>query len=362
MKIINASYQFLKEDDINKKIERVARICYKSEEKIGEGTDIKMINSLVSRNHLAMLEHASLAFRVDAATYNLIIDAINTIEQLILKAADKESIRCYLRLTQCAIPVSENMSKSRFIISGNMRAWIETLRELEILACVPPVLYEALMNNASAIMKASQLDSDIVCGVAEGYQYEAFDGGFFAEVITDFTKLTPEERMVHEDMSVLFTVDRGITHELVRHRDCSFAQESTRYCNYNLGKFGQEITVIEPCFWDTTPENGTPESIACYNAWYDSCTFAETQYFNIIHNGGTPQQARAVLPSSTKADIVMTTNLREWKHIFNLRACDATGAAHPQVKEVMVPCFKELRDGDYNFAFENMLTMDEAIK
>lgn len=365
MQIIEAGYQLINEPSITKKIERIARICYKSEDKIGEGTDAKMIDNLVGRNHLAMLEHASLAFCVDAATYNLLIDAVDMIQHLIINAADKKAERCYLRFTQCAIPVEENLSTSRFIVSGNMRAWIETLRELEIMNCVPPVLYEGLMTNAPVIMEAAEFTDAVTVGVGENYEYKPFEGQvLFAHVITDFTQLTDEERLIHEDVSVLFTVDRGVTHELVRMRDCSFAQESTRYCNYSLGKYNREITVIEPCFF-ARPDGvdlPTDEWAEKYGAWRTACEECEKAYFRLLDAKATPQQARDVLPTSVKADIVMTTNLREWRHIFELRACDSTGPAHPQMKEVMIPCLKELRDGAYNFAFGDLVAADEVTK
>ena len=231
--------------------------------------------------------------------------------------------------------------------------FVETLRQLKDMSCVPPVLYNALLENASVIMKAAGIDN-ITCSVEECYDYKPFDEDFFAEIITNFDELLPEERMIHEDISVLFTVDRGISHELVRHRDCSFAQESTRYCNYSLGKFSNEITVIKPCFWE--------EDTEIFNEWKMSCEEAEKSYFILINEKATAQQARIVLPTSLKAEIVMTANLREWKHIFNLRACDSTGAAHPQVKEVMIPCLKELRDNEYNFAFKGMIASDEVMK
>jgi len=134
-------------------------------------------------------------------------------------------------------------------------------------------------------------------------------------------------------------------------RDASFAQESTRYCNYANGKFGNEITVIEPCFW---VEDRTEEDNLMHNKWVDSCETAEAMYFEISEMGAQPQQARSVLPTSTKADIVITANLLEWRHIFNLRACDATGPAHPQMKEVMVPLCKEVQVGEYSFAFGDL--------
>ena len=132
----------------------------------------------------------------------------------------------------------------------------------------------------------------------------------------------------HFSISVKMIVDRGVSHEIVRHRVASYAQESTRYCNYSQGKFGSEITVIEPLFFDKN-------SIE-YSIWEDSCLQAEKAYNQLIHMGRTPQEARSVLPNSLKTEIVVTMNLREWIHFFNLRAIGTTGAPHPQMKEIAV--------------------------
>lgn len=127
----------------------------------------------------------------------------------------------------------------------------------------------------------------------------------------------------HVSATVKVICDRGVSHELVRHRLASYAQESTRYCNY--GHAG-EITVIKPCFF----EEGTPK----YNIWRASCEEAERRYMQLLASGATPQEARTVLPNSLKTEIVMTMNLREWMHFFNLRAIGTTGAPHPQMREV----------------------------
>ena len=125
------------------------------------------------------------------------------------------------------------------------------------------------------------------------------------------------------DITMRWICDRGVSHELVRHRLCSFLQESTRYCNYSKGKFGKEITFIKPCVY----EEGTP----LYQLWYNACKDAEKAYLEILNFGGTPEQARDILPISTKTEIVVKANLREWRHIFSLR-CDF--AAHPQMREI----------------------------
>lgn len=138
----------------------------------------------------------------------------------------------------------------------------------------------------------------------------------------------------HASFSVKFTVDRGVSHEIVRHRMASYCQESTRFCNYNLDKFGNEITVIYPCFFeleeDLTKEERERKSHQYY-LWLRACQDAEKSYFNLLAEGCTPQEARSVLPNSLKTEVVMTANIREWRH-FLMQRCSAS--AHPQIREV----------------------------
>jgi len=133
----------------------------------------------------------------------------------------------------------------------------------------------------------------------------------------------------HGAITVRFITDRGITHEMVRHRISSFSQESTRYCNY--GK-KDEITVIDPriAFPDM--------SDATYSAWEEAMRFAEDTYLNMVADGVAPQLARSVLPNSLKTEIVWTANPREWLHVFSLRC---SKQAHPQIREVMIPLREE---------------------
>ena len=141
-----------------------------------------------------------------------------------------------------------------------------------------------------------------------------------------------ESVIEHATVSVDFTVDRGVSHELVRHRLASFTQESTRYCNYSKGKFGSEITVIRPCFWDADSP--------VYGGWLSAMEMAERTYLGLLACGASPQEARSVLPNSLKTELVMTTNIREWRHVFKLR-CDKT--AHPQMREVMRPLLSQFK-------------------
>lgn len=161
------------------------------------------------------------------------------------------------------------------------------------------------------------------------------DGESAKKFVAGLIKRGHEAMLEHSSLSVLFTVDRGVSHELVRHRLFSFAQESTRYCNYGQGKFGSEITVILPLFFDTGM--GTASNSLVYDEWKYACLSAERHYFKLLEMGAQPQEARSVLPNSLKTEITITGNYREWRHFFNLRACDATGLAHPQMSEVAKP-------------------------
>lgn len=157
--------------------------------------------------------------------------------------------------------------------------------------------------------------------------------GTAEKMVKALVKSKHEAMLEHFSFSVKFIVDRGVSHELVRHRVASFAQESTRYCNY--GNKGGEITVIKPLYLSDCGED--------YNLWRKSCAVAEKQYLDMLAYGLTPQEARAVLPNSLKTEVVMTANLREWRHFFSLRACGATGKPHPQMLEVAVPLLKEIK-------------------
>jgi thymidylate synthase (FAD) len=154
------------------------------------------------------------------------------------------------------------------------------------------------------------------------------------------------------DATVRFITNRGVTHELVRHRLCSFAQESTRYCNYGKDKFDNQVTFIKPV-WFTTDQWGfgggclleDPEA-----TFIRSLKQAETNYFTLLDNGWSPQEAREVLPNALKTEIVVKANLREWRHIFKLRC---SGAAHPQIRDLMIRCLCEMND-HIPYVFEDL--------
>lgn len=138
-----------------------------------------------------------------------------------------------------------------------------------------------------------------------------------------------ESVLEHASMSVRFVVDRGVSHELVRHRLASFSQESTRYVNY--GKRG--LTFVRPCF-------GWIEGSTLYRDWIFSMEQAEYTYLRMIGAGAKPEEARSILPNSLKTELVMTANMREWRHVLKLRT---SPKAHPQMREVMLPLLSECK-------------------
>lgn len=139
-----------------------------------------------------------------------------------------------------------------------------------------------------------------------------------------------ESVLEHFSFSVRFIVDRGVSHELVRHRVASFSQESTRYCRYN----NRDITFIQP-FSET-------RQIAAYSIWHEAMRNAAVSYSMLVDDLKiSAQEARSVLPNSLKTEIIMTANLREWRHFFKLRT---SAAAHPQMREITIPLLAELKE------------------
>ena len=141
-----------------------------------------------------------------------------------------------------------------------------------------------------------------------------------------------ESVLEHEKLTVKFICDRGVTHEIVRHRIASYSQESTRYCNYSKDKFGNELTFIRPRFWADDSEE--------YAVWKQAMEEIEKTYVKLISLGAKPEEARSILPNSLKTEIVCTMNLREWRHFFRLRTAER---AHPQIREISVALLDELK-------------------
>lgn len=274
MRLIKPSYEIWEQESglegVYKMIEKVGRVCYKSEDKIAEGTAKSFVDRLMKSGHGAMLEHGTIYLTIpnDHQAYNFFGDN-------------------WVRDTYGASPYSSVVWDSdKIYITTNLRVLVENgwLDDLKYL-CEP-------------------------------------------------TEYHVKRVTVH------FICDRGVSHEFVRHRVFSFAQESTRYCNYSKDKFGNEVTFIEPCWYNTSKSNDLADEY-----FINSLKDAERLYFNLLDNGWKPQEARAVLPNALKTELVMTGFVDEsgWINFFNLRALGTTGAPHPQAKELAEPLFEEFK-------------------
>lgn len=305
-------------ENVMKHIERCGRICYKSEDRITQGSAEKFCASLIQRGHTSVLEHANLIFRMNRPVYYWWVRLI--------QLADSHSY--YLRYTRTGTSTDNSES---FVISGNVRAWRDAIHffntKYEITWPIPIV--KCFQNYG--VLFEDLFDERYVA------EYDFIDDG--AMQPTSELDLNKEEWPIHGTKTICFTCDRGISHELVRHRTASFSQESTRYCNYSKGQFGGEITVIKPLFFD--------ESSPVYRIWKNDCVLSETMYFDLLNEGYSPQEARSVLPNSLKTEVVMTDTYAHWHHFLELRT---PKAAHPQMREIAIPLLKDFQKESSFFA------------
>jgi thymidylate synthase (FAD) len=324
MRVIKPSYEIMIQPagplGVLQHIEKVARVCYKSEDKITEDGEsaIKMCNNLISRSHEAMIEHSS--YIIQAASYTTYQKILNDIQEL-----EECGYDIFLRYT---------FYEERGIVSGNARAWIDFFKAYLARYGVMPYY--------SNIFLTEDIDKNVLFGE---FQVESLSNEpVGVKFISKEDLKEGIEKMVHYDVSVKFIVDRGVSHELVRHRIASFGQESTRYCNYGNEKFGNGITVIDICggiILDNAMMKLSPEvRSSIHEEWCHAMEDAERHYLKMIELGSTAQIARSVLPNSTKTEITMTSNLREWNKFFGLRV---PVTAHPQMREVTYETFDEFK-------------------
>ena len=292
--------------DILKKIEWVGRTCYKSTENITDESAPKFVSSLIKRGHEAMLEHASFCFEVDYGVYCYVRSAIK-------RLSDEYGFNCFIRFTD----------EERVLMSGNVRAWRDLFHSMNQWIKIP-MCFKDFICEYPILLPEFQDD----------FCFNTVNHGSIRPIHADDLK-TKQEFLTHCDITVRFVIDRGISHEIVRHRPASFAQESTRYCNYAKDKFGNEITFIVPY--------GFEYDSSAWKMWKDSAECSEAYYFTLINMGVTPEWARAVLPNSLKTELIMTANCQEWRHFFKLRACNSTGKAHPQMLEVTRPLLNDFK-------------------
>ena len=306
-------------------IEKVGRTCYKSEDKITEDSAAKFVASLVKSSHDAMIEFGYI----------------------------------YMKITDIDFLEFFRETRPHFIhmvgeyAVGNFRAFYDWYKEwldgkwmiamdyydefMDLIWCLSreyPQVYEDLYKQIHEKFEPEFDDSEKMTAADVTYPFQFFCREDF---IADYKSHGNFDKYLSDLLPhiIMFTTDRGISHEVVRHRICSFAQESTRYCNYTKGKFGGEITVIEP----TDEIKNDPES---YEDWYNGNLQCEERYFKLINRGITPQSARDNLPTDLKTDIWVCAYEDEWQHILNLRKHGITGAPHPKIKELMEIAYPQL--------------------
>lgn len=329
MKIIKPSHTYISKEGLTpyQFIEKIGRTCYKSEDNITEDSAVKFVKGLCNRKHYAMIEHFWVHMIFTGDKEDLIRALNNYAKHICDTLGDSYDLMKHIEITFAGYTY----------ISAPLRVFME-MTELHSAPLLPPLIDEMLscVSNEFPEIFPIQLYSyrrtRHFTLVSENKIRERFAIEFEGNV-----HMCDRELMKHITHTVLFICDRGVSHELVRHRPCSFAQESTRYCNYSKAKFDNEITVIEPCFWQ---EKDFVHYL--YEEWKKQCESAEKSYFRLLDLGATPQEARSVLPNSLKTEIIMTCNEKEWQHIVNLRAKGLTGSPHPQMKEIMIPWYEKL--------------------
>lgn len=302
MIIIPPSFKILEDFDkqsLAVRIEACGRVCYKSEDKITDGSAEPFIKNIIRRAHNSVLEMAVLTLKVSFKNNETVTPFLCTMPKfLFIDRLDNE-----------------------LLITGTVRAFREVIQ--------------------------ANSDVDLVCAMA-GFLKEHHplfysdlgpEGGWKAvsEInvrkisLEEINELAPELLARHRYIGVLFTVNRAVTHEIVRHRPCSYLQESQRYCRYSQDKFGSQVTFIKPLFFD----EGTEQ----YQLWKSAMEETEKIYFKLLETS-SPQAARTVLPNSCKTELVTYANLIQWMHMFKLRTSQA---AEPSMREVMVPLLEKFK-------------------
>lgn len=395
MKFIKPSFEILDIPEPNdhmgvlKFLERVGRVCYKSEDKITDESCIKFLQNIRNRKHWAMLEHYIFTIVITYDDYHELLDLYKVIDEDNPDLAEKLRFIHITKWDKCP-----DADDRRFLVSGSPTAFnylwaCKMFRDggVDVINMLCRFLYKKF--------------PEIMC-VPEGIDLDKP----YLDVETMFRFLSRDEiaslplglQKIHDFASVKSITDRGVTHEDVRHRPASWAQESTRYCNY--GKTG--CTFIIPC-WFTDEESEilidmtddefyrhvnqmsmpVGMSLAAWN-WVADMMYIGREYEKFVKQGvptditeetitqtilerisstigygWSPQESRSVLPNSVKTEIIMTANLNEWEHYFNMRV---PKTAHPQMRELTVPMLKEFADRNPYVFFDQKQRLLEENK
>lgn len=302
MKIVDPSFEIQDELDRRPMVERLeacGRLCYKSEDKITPESAVPFVKKIAAHGHNSVLEMASATFRITCHPDHVL-----------------EFLACQPKF------LIIDRTDTGLLVTASIRA----LREIYLK------------------YKTNQVLNDLMIVLHERYPY-LYDDVFREEDLMETDQFIQIEKLQLEDVEqmeapllmrhrmvgVKFVVNRAVTHELVRHRPCSFLQESQRYCRYSDDKFGNEVTFVKPVFF----EEDSPE----YELWKKAMEETEALYLKLLETS-TAQAARTVLPNSCKTEIITYCNLEEWKHIFALRT---SAAAEPSMREIMIPLEREMQ-------------------
>lgn len=281
MNFIKPNVEIITEPDMFKRIEIAARTCYASCDRISDGSAEKMVKMLIKRGHDSPLEHSNIVIQFDTPSFNMLDELLGAYTYI-------TGLPHFIRVS----------SINPIICSGNLRAWRSLAKEFPD----EPILCRLFKNHPGFFDIPMSTWSD------DGMSYGIID--------------EPVDDPRHQIVTARFTCDRGVTHELVRHRCLSFSQSSTRYINYQDG-----LTVVEPWWWPQEQEDTDTAFIR------SALEPAEHAYSYLIKSGSSPQKARCVLPNMLMAEIVTTGTVEQWqKYVLPLRL---SKAAHPDIRKLM---------------------------
>ncbi len=304
MRVIPPSFEIMDHLDtvsLALRIEECGRICYKSEEKISDESAEPFVRNIIKRGHNSVTEMAVVTLQVEVDTDNLL----------------RQFYACQPKFIQI-----DETGKNQLLITASIRGFRELYSEngtVKLIKALTTFLAE----------KYPLFFEDLA--PSHGWVPQA--GVIVQELDLDQVNALPADLLAkHRHIAVKFFTNRAVTHEIVRHRPCSFLQESQRYCRYSEDKFGSEITFIKPMFFD----EGSDE----YMVWEEAMKETERLYFKLLETA-SPQAARTVLPNSCKTEIIVYANLLEWAHIFRLRTSQG---AEPSMREIMNPLQEEFRE------------------
>lgn len=301
MKLIEPSVELISYKNPYKAVEAIGRTCYKSEDKITKDSFKTFCTNMWTRQHFAMLEHGTATFVVEG-----IPDLTKTLYQI-----------PYLVITKLGDGFNDS-----YLITASLSHLYKPYDD----KLPRDAIAQNILQGMKDLVKTYYFEEDDSCNFGS-----LFDGLCTISLVEDLKSIQdkyPEHPILekHQFMTMKFTCDRGVSHELVRHR-CSVAQSSTRYCDYSKGKFGSEITFVKPAEYDSWPE----EHKKYFEDFLQNC---EETYMWMRDKGYQPQQARAVLPNALMTEVILTMPAWQWAHFINLRYYGVTGNPHPDMKIV----------------------------